>query len=333
MSTPEGRREQKEAARERRLMFGRPYEVLRALRGALRDLWGDKAGLFGLAVVVGLVLVALLAPFIAPHDPTGTQDPSLALRNRLKPPFWYADGDWSYPLGTDNLGRDVLSRIIFGTRITILVGVSVVAASGAFGTLMGLISGYKGGRVDSFIMRVVDTQVAFPGLLLALIILSVVPRNALSVILVLAANGWMVYARMTRGVVLSVRETPYVEAAEMVGCKPRRVVLRHILPNLASPLSTLAVLEFARIILAEAALSFLGLGIQPPNASWGLMVAEGQDYLFDAWWLVTFPGIAISLTVLGVNLLASWLRIVADPQEREKRFAAGATQVGAGAVT
>ncbi|MGH2672268.1 MAG: ABC transporter permease [Actinomycetota bacterium] len=317
------------AGQREELLRGRPYEILRALRSAMREVFGDRVGLFGVGVVALLLVLAVFAPLIAPHDP-GAQD----LVSKLRPPFWYAQGDLTNVLGTDGLGRDVLSRIIFGTRVTLLVGVSVVLVSGAFGTVMGLISGYKGGRTDSIIMRVVDTQVAFPGLLLALVILAVIQPSVTTVIIVLALNGWMVYARMTRGVVLSVRETPYVDAAEIVGCKPKRVIFRHILPNLTSPLLTLGVLEFARIILAESALSFLGLGIQPPQVSWGLMIAQGKDYLFSAWWLVTLPGLAIAITVLGVNLLASWLRVAADPQEREKRFAQSSThQTGAGTGT
>jgi peptide/nickel transport system permease protein len=317
------------AGQREELLRGRPYEVLRALRSALREVLGDRVGLFGVGVVGLLLVLAVFAPLIAPHDPEA-QD----LVGKLRPPFWYAQGDLTNVLGTDGLGRDVLSRIIFGTRVTLLVGVSVVLVSGAFGTVMGLISGYKGGRTDSIIMRIVDTQVAFPGLLLALVILAVIQPSVTTVIIVLALNGWMVYARMTRGVVLSVRETPYVDAAEIVGCKPKRVIFRHILPNLTSPLLTLGVLEFARIILAESALSFLGLGIQPPQVSWGLMIAQGKDYLFSAWWLVTLPGLAIAITVLGVNLLASWLRVAADPQEREKRFAQSSThQTGAGTGT
>jgi peptide/nickel transport system permease protein len=317
------------AGQREELLRGRPYEILRALRSAMREVVGDRVGLFGVGVVALLLVLAVFAPLIAPHDPT-TQD----LVSKLRPPFWYAQGDLTNVLGTDSLGRDVLSRIIYGTRVTLLVGVSVVVVSGAFGTVMGLISGYKGGRTDSIIMRIVDTQVAFPGLLLALVILAVIQPSVTTVIIVLALNGWMVYARMTRGVVLSVRETPYVDAAEIVGCKPKRVIFRHILPNLTSPLLTLGVLEFARIILAESALSFLGLGIQPPQVSWGLMIAQGKDYLFSAWWLVTLPGLAIAITVLGVNLLASWLRVAADPQEREKRFAQSPThQTGAGTGT
>lgn len=289
------------------------------LKGAVslgKELWRDKAGFTGAVLIAALVLMALTAPLIAPHDPT-KQD----LRARLKPPVWSEDGSWEHVLGTDHLGRDVLSRVIYGSRVSLLVGASVVLIGGTFGVIMGLLGGYRGGRTDSMIMRWIDTQVAFPGLLLALIILAVIGPSMVTVIIVLSLNGWMVYGRMTRGAVLSIRQTPYVEAAEIIGCKGERVIFRHILPNLTSPLLTLAILEFARIVLAEAALSFLGLGIQPPATSWGLDVATGKNYLFRAWWLVTMPGIAIGITVLAINLLASWMRLISDPQEREKQFA------------
>jgi peptide/nickel transport system permease protein len=288
--------------------------------GRLKRLWGelwrDKAGFSGVAMIAALILMAAAAPLIAPHSPTA-QD----LRARLVPPVWEEQGSWKHVLGTDHLGRDVLSRVIHGSRVSLIVGAAVVLMAGTFGVLLGLIAGYRGGRTDSFIMRWIDTQVAFPGLLIALIILAVIGPSLLTVILVLSFNGWMVYGRMTRGAVLSVRQTAYVEAAEMVGCSATRVVFRHILPNLTSPLLTLSILEFARIVLAEAALSFLGMGIQPPDTSWGLDVATGKNYLFRAWWLVTFPGIAISVTVLAINLVASWMRLISDPQEREKQFA------------
>jgi peptide/nickel transport system permease protein len=312
--------ESEEALQAEEMLSGpRPYETHRATKGIVSELWADKAGFVGAVFLVVLLVCAVGAKWIAPDDPAAQ-----SLADRLRPPAWSDGGTWAHPLGTDNLGRDVLSRIIHGSRISLLVGLSVVLLAGAAGVLAGLVSGYRGGRTDRWIMGFVDTQVAFPGLLLALIILAVVGPSVGALIVVLSVNGWMVYARVTRGVVLSVKELPYVEAAEIVGCKPRRVVLRHILPNLTSALATLAVLEFARIVLAEAALSFLGLGIQPPQTSWGLDVSGGRDYIFDAWWLVTFPGIAIALTVLAINLVASWLRVVADPQEREKRFAAGA---------
>ncbi|MEZ5669097.1 MAG: ABC transporter permease [Alphaproteobacteria bacterium] len=295
---------------------GRPHEMFTAVRGMGRELWQDKAGFVGLVVLVLLVLMAIFAPLLAPYEPG---DQNLPLK--FRPPVWQEGGSWAHVLGTDNLGRDVLSRLIHGSQVSLIVGVAVVALAGGFGVLMGLLAGYRGGRTDAFIMRWIDTQIAFPGLLLALIILAVVGASMTTVIIVLAINGWMVYGRMTRGIVLSVRQLPYVEAAEMVGCPSWRVVFRHILPNLTSPLLTLAILEFARIILAEAALSFLGLGIQPPQTSWGLDVAIGKEYMFKAWWLVTIPGTAIAITVLAINMVASWARITSDPQEREKRFA------------
>jgi peptide/nickel transport system permease protein len=267
--------------------------------------------------LITLIVVAILAPLFAPHDP---QDQDLIAR--LRPPFWMDGGSWTYPLGTDGLGRDVLSRLMYGARISLLVGVAVVAFAGGVGIVMGLLAGYRGGLTDRVIMRTVDTQIAFPGLLIAILLASLIGPSVRTVIIVLAINGWMIYARMARGVVLSVKETAYVEAAEIIGCRPKRVMFTHILPNLAAPLTTLAVLEFARIVLAEAALSYLGVGVKRTDISWGLDVAGGQDYIFNAWWLVAMPGALISLTVLSVNLVASWLRIVSDPAEREKRYAA-----------
>ena len=290
--------------------------LLNKIKELGRELGRDKAGLIGVLLITALVLMALFAPYIAPNDPT-EQD----LTARLAPPVWYEKGTWDHILGTDHLGRDVLSRSIHGSRVSLLVGASVVLLAGGFGVVMGLMAGYMGGRTDAFIMRWIDTQVAFPGLLLALIILAVIGPSLITVVVVLSLNGWMVYGRMTRSAVLAVRQTPYVEAAEIVGCRWPRVVFRHILPNLTSPLLTLAILEFARIVLAEAALSFLGLGIQPPATSWGLDVAVGKNYMFMAWWLVTIPGTAIAVTVLAINLVASWMRLISDPQEREKQFA------------
>ena len=299
-----------------KMLGGRGREWRRRLGSLSQDLGRDKAGLIGVVLIAALVFTALAAPLLAPYDPAA-QD----LRSRLKPPAWTEKGAWNHVLGTDHLGRDILSRVIYGSRVSLLVGLAVVLVAGTFGVFMGLLAGYRGGRMDSFVMRWIDTQVAFPGLLLALIILAVIGPSMTTVIIVLSLNGWMIYGRMTRSAVLSVRQTAYVEAAEIVGCKSGRVIFRHILPNLTSPLLTLAILEFARIVLAEAALSFLGLGIQPPATSWGLDVATGKDYIFRAWWLVTMPGIAISITVLAVNLVASWLRLISDPQEREKQFA------------
>ncbi len=279
------------------------------------ELGEDVPGLIGLLLLLGVVGMALLAPWIAPHDPAAQ-----SVLARLAPPAWLARGDPAHLLGTDALGRDVLSRIIWGARATLLVGVAVVLLSGSFGVLVGLVAGYAGGRTDAVLMRLVDIQVSFPGVLLILLIVSVVGPSLLTIVVVLAITNWMIYARLVRGTVLSLRSAPYVEAAEIVGCGPVRILWRHILPNLVSPLLTVAILEFTNVVLAEAAISFLGLGVQPPATSWGLDVASGRDYVFVAWWLVTFPGLAIAVTVLGVNLFAGWLRVTTDPREREKRF-------------
>jgi peptide/nickel transport system permease protein len=285
-------------------------------RALAEELWKDKPGLIGFTLIVLIILGAIFAALIAPYDPA-TQ----SVIGRLKPPVWQAKGDWSHFLGTDQLGRDILSRLIFGARTSLIVGFSVVALAGAFGVTIGLLAGFRGGRTDTILMRLVDIQVAFPGLLLILLIVAVIGPSLSTMIIVLALTNWMIYARVVRGIVLSVRQTPYVEAAEMIGAPQSRVIFRHILPNLTSPLLTLGILEFTNIVLAEAALSFLGLGVQPPATSWGLDISTGKDYIFVAWWLVTFPGLCISITVLSINLFANWLRVTTDPQEREKRFA------------
>lgn len=305
---------------------GRRWGLQAWLARTLSELWRDRLGFVSVCLFALIVLTAIVGPMVLSASPT---QPNLI--DRLTPPVWQDGGTWAHPLGTDALGRDMLSRLVYSARASLTIGAAVVAIAGTVGILLGLVAGYHGKWLGSAIMRLVDTQVAFPGLLLALLILNMVGASQHMVIIVLAINGWMVYARMTRGVVLGLKEEPYVQAAETIGCPPRRVVFRYLLPNLSSPLLTLATLEFARIVLAEASLSYLGLGIQPPGASWGLMVAEGQEYLTVAWWAITFPGLAIALTVLTLNLMASWLRVVTDPQQREKRFV-GAASTGGGAA-
>lgn len=287
--------------------------------GWLLRILRDPTALFGVGVLMLLVAVALFAPVIAPLDPN---KPDLAAR--LLPPFYAEGGSFEHILGTDQLGRDVFSRIIHGARISLTIPLVSVTLAGVFGTTVGLLAGYRGGRTDAVIMRIVDTLFSFPGLLLALTILAVVGPSFWTLAIVLSLRIWMVFARMTRGLVLSAREAEYVEAAELIGASPIRIMMRHIAPNLTAPLLTLAVLESAHVILSEAALSFLGLGIQPPQNSWGLDVAIGRQYVFSAPWLIIFPGVAIAVAVLGINLLASWLRVAADPEESAKRFAAAA---------
>jgi peptide/nickel transport system permease protein len=321
--------EEESALHDEEAIQGRPYELSVVKQGGIfRDLVRDKLGIASAVFLGLLVFVAVFAPLIAPDSPTRG-----SLSNAMLPPVWNG-GTWSHPFGTDWQGYDVASRLIYGARTSLIIGVLVVLLAGTFGVIVGLISGYRGGKTDRWLMGWVDVQISFPGLLLAMLLIALVGGSIVTVTLILAVNGWMVYARMTRGVVLSVRERPFVEAAEMMGCSSARVIFQHILPNLFTPLATLAVLEFARIILAEAALSFLGLGIQYPNVSWGLDIARAGDHeLFGNQWLIIYPGLLLSLTVLAVNLLSSWLRVALDPQEREKRFASRATKAGAGSNT
>lgn len=318
-----------EAEEAEESLHGRPFELaaVRSRSGLLPDLVRDKLGFASLIFLVILVGAAIFAPMFMSADPNAGN-----LSNAMASPVWHG-GTWSNPVGTDWQGYDVLARLLAGARTSLVIGVLVVLFAGTFGVLVGLLSGYRGGRTDRWLMGWVDVQVSFPGLLLAMLLIALVGGSITSITLILAVNGWMVYARMTRGVVLSIRERPFVEAAEIIGCKPKRVVFTHILPNLFTPLATLAVLEFARIILAEAALSFLGLGIQYPGVSWGLDISRAGDHeLFGNQWLIIYPGLLLSLTVLAVNLLSSWLRVALDPQEREKKYAATAIGSGKGAA-
>lgn len=286
------------------------------VRGFLAELWQDKPAAVGFVIIVAILALAVLAPLVAPYDPAAQ-----SILKRLAPPVWAERGTWDHILGTDNLGRDVLSRLIWGARTTLTIGGVTCLIAATIGTVIGLWAGFLGGRVDSILMRLVDIQVSFPGILLILLVVGVMGPGVWTLIIVLSITNWMVYARLVRGIVSSTRQTPYVEAAEVIGCRPARVIFKHILPNLVSPLLTLLILEFTNIVLAEAAVSFLGFGVQPPATSWGLDVASGRDYLFIAWWLVTFPGLAIVSTVLSINLFANWLRVTSDPEEREKRHA------------
>lgn len=295
---------------------GRPVELTGSQRGLFGELIRDRLAFAAMSFLTLLVVLAVIGPWVAPY---GRVEGGLSQASQS--PVWNG-GTWDHILGTDPAGYDILSRLIYGSRTSLVIGVAVVAVAGTFGVLMGLLAGYRGGRTDRFIMSWVDIQVAFPGLLMAMLILSLFRGSIWTITVALSINGWMVYARMTRGVVLSIKERPFVEAAEIIGAKPARVVFRHILPNLVTSLATLATLEFARIVLAEAALSFLGLGIQFPDVSWGLDAARGGEYINANPWYVIYPGLALTLTVLSINLLASWLRVAFDPQEREKRHAA-----------
>jgi peptide/nickel transport system permease protein len=278
-----------------------------------RALLRDKLTFAALVFLIVLILGTILAPVVMPFDP---ELQSLMLRN--KPPMTAAEDGGAIPhlLGTDQLGRDLLSRLLLGARVSLLVGFIGALFSGVVGVTLGLTAGYYRGWVDDLIMRFVDIQMGFPSLMTALLVLYVLGPGMWKVILVLAVTRWMVFARVTRSLVLSLREEIFVEAAQTVGCSDRRILFRHVLPNLLSPLLVLATLEVATMILTEASLSFLGLGIQPPQSSWGLMLAQGRSYVTTAWWLVTFPGLIILLTALSLNLVATWTRAVTDPITR-----------------
>lgn len=278
----------------------------------LSAVWRHRTGLLGFLILVSTVVAALAAPLIAPADPAAVD-----LRGRLKPPAWVEGGTMEHPLGTDHLGRDVFSRTLYGARVSLLVGVVATAIACTVGVVAGLVSGYFGGRVDSILMRLVDIQQSFPFLALAIAVVAVLGAGVENTMLVLGIGGWTLFARVVRGEVLSLREREYVEAARAVGVTDFRIMFWHILPNIVSPLVVLTSFVFALIIVVEASLSFIGLGIQPPASTWGLMLSEARNYLESSWWLPTFPGLAITVTVLGVNLLGDWLRDVMDPRLKD----------------
>jgi peptide/nickel transport system permease protein len=255
-------------------------------------------------VAAGLLLVAIFANVLSPTDPLAG-----SLRDRLVPPFT----ERAHPLGTDPLGRDTVSRLMYGARISLLVGFSAVAIGMIVGSLLGLIAGFFGGWTDAVLMRVADAQLSLPSFILALAIMAMLGAGLFNVILALSIGSWVRYARVVRSMVLPLRETDYVLAAHTIGCAPRRVMLRHVLPNVVTPVIILATLGLGSTIIAESSLSFLGLGVDPESPSWGSMLAEGRAYLDSSWWVAAFPGIAITITVLAVNLIGDALRDQLDP--------------------
>lgn len=282
------------------------------MRRFLRKLVGSRIAAAAAMTLALVVLLALVGPWLAPHDPN-----QLDVLARFAPPAWLEGGSTDHLLGTDSLGRDTLSRLILGARVSLLVGLAAVAIGGLIGTTLGLIAGYFGGRVDAVVMRLVDVQLAFPGILLALTVLALLGRSLGNLILVLGIVQWAQYARLVRGHVLSVREQEYVEGARSLGARGGRIVVRHIFPNSTAPIIVIGSFSVATTILAESALSFLGLGVPPSVPTWGGMLSEGRDHLVRAWWLAIFPGLAITLTVLSINLLGDWMRDVLDPNLRD----------------
>ncbi|GAA4508356.1 ABC transporter permease [Actinoallomurus oryzae] len=287
-----------------------PNTMRHAIRRALRR---NHAAKVAIGVLTLVVVVGVFAPLIAPHDPNAQN-----LTLKLRPPFWSAGHEPGYPLGTDMLGRDVLSRVLYGTRISLLVGVASTLLSGVVGTAIGLISGYYRGWRDQVFMRLADIQLAFPTILLALAIIAVLGPSLWFVILVLGLTGWVSYARVVRAEVLSLRSREFVVAARAIGDSDRQIMTRHLLPNIVAPLVTIGTLQVAAMIIAEASLGYLGLGVPPSIPTWGGMLSEGQLYLRSAWWIAVFSGAAIMLTTLSINVTGDMLRDVADPKAYTK---------------
>lgn len=282
----------------------------------------DPITLISGTFIVLVILAAIFAPTVAPHDPTDRQLPlrhigpfssGIATDRSVTP---IVEEKRFFLLGTDHLGRDMVSRLVFGARISMAVAILGVLISGTIGLTLGLLAGYYRGFVDDIIMRAVDVFMSVPLLLLALMIIFILGSSFQNIIIVFALGRWMLYCRVTRGLVMSMREQPFVEAARAIGCTDRRILGRHVLPNLITPLLTIAALDVPRIILTESTLSFLGFGIQPPDSSWGTMLSRGRDYLTTAWWVVVMPGLAIFFTALSFNLFGVWLRAVSDPLQR-----------------
>lgn len=280
---------------------------VRILRGLFQ---GRRFPGLALAILVFfLILPGLFAELIAPHDPIKG-----SLSARLKPPMWEKGGTISHPLGTDKVGRDVLSRIIYGARVSLRVSLEAIIVSGAVGTTLGLISGYFGGRIDAFIMRMVDISLGLPIILVALVFVAALGPSFSTVIAVISVLLWARYARQVRGETLSIKERDFVARARVAGASHVRIMFRYLLPNVVNSLIVLATLQVGFVILLESSLSFLGAGIPRPTPAWGLMVADGRELIVTAWWISMFPGLAIMLTVLALNLVGDWLRDRLDPK-------------------
>ena len=278
-----------------------------------RRLVRSPGGMLGLVLVVLVVLVAILAPVLSPHDPAKQN-----IVNRLKPPFWAEDGSMEHPLGTDSVGRDILSRVIYGSRISIFIGLAATAASALLGVSLGLIAGFLGGSTDSVVSRVGDVQQAIPFLVLAIAVAAMLGPGLFNLILVLVITTWVTFFRVVRGEVLSVREEQYVLGARSIGASNIRIMLHYILPNVAASIIVIATLLVANMIIFEASLSFLGLGVPSSVPTWGRIVADGREYIADEWWIAFFPGLAILITVMGINLLGDWLREDLDPKRKNR---------------
>lgn len=277
----------------------------------LRLLFKSPVGTVGFVTLLLVILASVFAGQLSPYDPAKQN-----LLDKLMPPAWCEGGSASHLLGTDSLGRDVLTRCLYGARISLVVGVCSVAVAGVIGTVLGLLSGYYGGWIDSLIMRIADAFHAIPRILLAMVVLFVMGPSVFTLIMVIGVTNWVTYARMIRSEVLTIKEKEYIKASRTIGVTDREIILRHVLPNVAAQFIVVSTISVASSIIIEATMSFLGLGIQPPTVSWGVMLADGRNYLATNWWVCTFPGVAITVTVMGIMFLGNWLRDVLDPKNQ-----------------
>lgn len=284
-----------------------PSLAQRRLRYTLRVILRDPLALFSVLIILALIILALFGPWIAPYPDQG--------RGRTNIPDRFQPPSAEYWLGTDQLGRDILSRIIIGSKIALGVPSIVVAVAVAVGAPLGALAGYAGGRLDNLIMRLTDLFLAFPSLLLAVAIVAALGPSLTNAMLAIAISWWPWYTRLVRGVTISLRGRYFVEAARSMGVSNGTIILRHILPNCVTPILVQATVDFGTVILAEASLAFIGLGTQPPAPDWGLMVSQGRSYILDQWWISTFPGLAIFISVLAFNLLGDTLRDILDPRQ------------------
>jgi len=275
-----------------------------------------KSPLLAISMVlcVTFVLIALFAPWLAPHDPMVGE-----LLERLMPPAWNVDGNWRHPLGTDILGRDILSRLMYGAQVSLAVCALAILIAGFIGSSLGIIAGYVGGVVDSIIMRIVDLAISLPIILLALLFGVLFGPSLGNIVIIISLVLWSQFARMARGETLKVKQNDYIDLARAAGCSALRIMVTHVVPNVAGSLIVLATLQVGTVIIMEASLSFLGVGVPPPWPAWGSMIAEGRSYVVSAWWLCIFPGLAVLLTVLSVNVLGDGLTDALNPATREGR--------------
>ncbi|HTI54877.1 MAG TPA: ABC transporter permease [Verrucomicrobiae bacterium] len=280
----------------------------RAAERSLRRLWRVKWGLVAALLLLLIVATALAAPLIAPYSPV-----EVDIQHRLGPPAWMEGGKTEHWLGTDQIGRDLLSRMIYGGRVSLLIGVSAVLVSSTIGVLLGLVAGYFGSRTDWIIMTLINIMLTFPFVLLALAVIAVLGPSLVNMVIVLGVTGWPLYARVIRAESMAIRERDFITAGRALGMSHVRIIFRQILPNLISVIVVIATLQVASVIILESFLSFLGLGVQPPTPAWGNMLGEGRVYMLNSWWIAAFPGAAIFVTTLAINLIGNALRDWLDP--------------------